>query len=311
MPAPQTNLHPAGRSSAAQIWTAMFTLYIVWGSTYLAIRFAVETIPPFLMAATRFLLAGLILFVWRRLAGDPLPSPRQWRAAAVVGLFLLLGGNGGVVWAEQRVPSGITALLVGCTPLWMVLLNSLHRRRRPTWLVITGVLLGLAGIVLLVGPAELTGLHGSVDPLGALVITLAALSWAIGSLYSQEAQRNNAMPPSPLVSTSAQMLTGGLALLLLGTLSGEWARFTPAEFSTRSLLAMGYLVVAGSLVGFSVYVWVLKNAPITLVSTYAYVNPLVAVFLGSLLAAEPLTPRVFLATGIIVAAVVLITLKKK
>jgi drug/metabolite transporter (DMT)-like permease len=289
----------------------MLTLYIVWGSTYLAIRFAVETIPPFLMAAVRFLLAGLILITWRRLAGDPLPSPRQWRAVGVVGLFLLLGGNGGVVWAEQRVPSGITALLVGCTPLWMVLLDALRRRRVPTWWVMSGVLLGLGGIALLVGPAELTGLHGTVDPLGALVITLAALSWAAGSLFSQQAQQSGTMPPSPLMSTAAQMLTGGAALLLLGTFSGEWVRFNPAEFTSRSILATLYLLLVGSLIGFSAYVWLLKKAPITLVSTYAYVNPLVAVFLGSLLAAEPLTPRVLLASAVIVAAVALITWKKR
>jgi drug/metabolite transporter (DMT)-like permease len=289
----------------------MLTLYIVWGSTYLAIRFAVETIPPFLMAAVRFLLAGLILFIWRRLAGDPLPTRLQWRSAAIVGLFLLLGGNGGVVWAEQRVPSGITALLIGCTPLWMVLIDSLYRRRKPAWLVLLGLLLGLAGIGLLVGPSELTGLQGEIDPLGALVITLAALSWSAGSLFSQEAQRKGSMPASPLMNTAAQMLSGGVALLLLGTLSGEWARFDPSTFSARSLLAVAYLVVVGALVGFTAYVWLLKNAPITLVSTYAYVNPLVAVFLGSLLAAEVLTSRVLLAAVLIVGAVALITAKRK
>lgn len=289
----------------------MLTLYLVWGSTYLAIRFAVETIPPFLMAALRFLLAGLILLVWRRLAGDPMPNLRQWRAAGVVGLFLLLGGNGGVVWAEQRVPSGITALLIGCTPLWMVLLDALRRRRLPTPAVMAGVLAGLAGIALLVGPAELTGLHGSVDPLGALVITLAALSWAAGSLISQQSALNGEMPASPLMSTAVQMLTGGAALLLLGTFSGQWAAFDPVAFTPRSVWAALYLLVAGSLIAFSAYVWVLKNAPITLVSTYAYVNPLVAVFLGSLLAAEPLTPRVMLASLVIVVAVALITLKKR
>jgi drug/metabolite transporter (DMT)-like permease len=289
----------------------MLTLYLVWGSTYLAIRFAVETIPPFLMAALRFLLAGLILLVWRRLAGDPMPSLRQWRAAGVVGLFLLLGGNGGVVWAEQRVPSGITALLIGCTPLWMVLLDALRRRRLPTPAVMAGVLAGLAGIALLVGPAELTGLHGAVDPMGALVITLSALSWAAGSLISQQSALNGNMPTSPLVSTAAQMLTGGAALLLLGTFSGQWAGFNPTTFTPRSVWAALYLLVAGSLIAFSAYVWVLKNAPITLVSTYAYVNPLVAVFLGSLLAAEPLTPRVMLASLVIVAAVALITLKRR
>jgi drug/metabolite transporter (DMT)-like permease len=267
--------------------------------------------PPFLMASLRFLISGGFLYFWRRYSGDPAPSRSNWRSAAIIGLFLLLGGNGGVVWAEQRVPSGITALLVGSTPLWMALLDALRRRRLPPWRVIAGLLVGLFGIALLVGPAELTGLHGAVDPLGALVIILAALFWAAGSLYSQEAQRSGAMPPSPLMGVAVQMLAGGAALFLLGTLSGEWARFDPAEFSTRSLLATFYLITVGSLVGFTVYGWLLKHAPITLVSTYAYVNPLVAVFLGSLLAAEPLTPRVLLAALIIVGAVALITFKKK
>lgn len=289
----------------------MLILYIVWGSTYLAIRFAVETIPPFLMAAGRFLLAGLILFAWRRLAGDPMPARAQWRPAVIVGLFLLLGGNGGVVWAEQRVPSGITALLIGCTPLWMVLLDSLRRRQRPAWVVILGLLVGLVGIGLLTGPAAWTGLQDAIDPLGALVITLAALSWSAGSLYSQDAQRLGMMPASPLMNTAAQMLAGGLALLLLGTFAGEWERFHPQEFSPRSVLAVIYLVVIGALVGFTAYVWLLKNAPITLVSTYAYVNPLVAVFLGSLLADEALTSRILLAAILIVASVALITLRRK
>jgi drug/metabolite transporter (DMT)-like permease len=302
---------PPRPASAGHIWAAMFVLYIVWGSTYLAIRFAVETIPPFLMAAVRFLLAGLILLIWRRLAGDPLPSPGQWRAAAVAGLFLLLGGNGGVVWAEQRVPSGITALLIGCTPLWMVLLDALIRRRKPGWAVMLGLVIGLAGIGLLVGPSELTGLQGEIDPLGALVIILAALSWSAGSLYSQTRQRQGTLPAAPLMNTAAQMLSGGGALLALGTLSGEWTRFDLSGFSSRSVLAVAYLVVIGALVGFSAYVWLLKNAPITLVSTYAYVNPLVAVFLGSLLAAEPLTSRVAMAAVLIIGAVALITLKRK
>jgi drug/metabolite transporter (DMT)-like permease len=303
-------------ASSLSIWTAMLSVYVVWGSTYLAIRFAIETLPPFLMASTRFLIAGSILYAIRRLRGDPAPTRVEWRSAAIVGLLLLLGGNGGVVWAEQFVPSGVAALLVGSAPLWMVLLDVLrpgqaHLARRSTdrrsrRLTISGVVLGFLGIGLLVSPASLTGLAGEVDPLGAIVLTLAAFLWATGSLYSRGAQ----LPRSPLLGTGMEMLVGGVGLLFLGTLTGEWGRVNLAGVTTRSLLSLGYLVIFGSLVGFAAYTWLLRVAPTALVSTYAYVNPLVAILLGNLLAQEPLSARVLIATAIILGAVVVITVNQ-
>lgn len=294
----------------------MVCVYIVWGSTYLAIRFAIQTVPPFIMAGFRFLLAGGLLYAFRRLRGDPAPTWRQWRNALIVGFFLLACGNGGVSWAEQRVPSGVAALMVGSAPLWMILLDAFRLRLRPTkttgspagpprssWLTVLGVLVGFSGIVLLVGPAELTGLQGQVDPLGAGVLTLSAFCWAVGSLYS----RGAALPESPLLGTGMEMLGGGACLIALGTFSGEWPAFHPAVISGPSWLGFGYLVIFGSLVGFVAYTWLLRVAPTTLVSTYAYVNPMVAIFMGNLLAREPLTPRIFIAALVILGSVALIT----
>jgi drug/metabolite transporter (DMT)-like permease len=303
-------------ASGLSIWLAMLAVYIVWGSTYLAIRFAIETLPPFLMASTRFLIAGIILYAFRRLRGDPAPQRVEWRSAAIVGVLLLVGGNGGVVWAEQYVASGVAALLVGSVPLWMVVLDALrpgqaHLARRSTdkrsrWLTTVGVVLGFLGIGLLVSPSSLTGLVGEIDPLGAAVLTLAAFLWATGSLYSRGAQ----LPRSPLLGTGMEMLAGGAGLLLLGTLTGEWGRLDLEAVSTRSLLGLGYLIIFGALVGFAAYTWLLRVAPTALVSTYAYVNPLVAILLGNLLAQEPLTARVLIAAGIILGAVALITLNQ-
>jgi hypothetical protein len=199
----------------------------------LAIRFAVETIPPFLMAGTRFLIAGCVLYVFRRfLMKDTPPLKIEWRSAAIVGLFLLVGGNGAVTWAEQRVPSGIAALLVASAPLWMVLLDAIRPgRQRPAGWTLAGVLLGFFGIIVLVGPAQFFGNGGQVDPVGALALTFAAFSWAIGSLYNRGAR----LPGSPLLSTGMEMLAGGLGLVLLGTLTGEWSRLDLAEVSARSL----------------------------------------------------------------------------
>jgi drug/metabolite transporter (DMT)-like permease len=303
------NRSKSASPGALSIWAAMIAVYIVWGSTYLAIHFSIQTIPPFLMAGIRFLIAGAILYAWRRLSGDRPATPRHWRSSAIVGLFLLLGGNGGVVWAEQRVPSGIAALMVASAPLWMVLIDALLHRgkagyQRPGWISILGVVLGFVGIAVLVSPSDLTGLHGQVDPAGAAVLTLSAFFWASGSLYSRSAE----LPASPLLGTSMEMLCGGAALLLVGTVTGEWAAFHPAAFSTQSLLGLVYLILFGSLVGYSAYTWLLRVAPTTLVSTYAYVNPIVAIFIGNLLASEPLTLRVLVAALVIVGAVALITL---
>jgi drug/metabolite transporter (DMT)-like permease len=293
--------------SSLAIWGAMLAVYVVWGSTYLAIRFAVETMPPFLMAGVRFLIPGALLYIWQRRVGAPPPTRAEWRSAAIVGGFLLVGGNGMVVWAEQRVVSGVAALLVGSAPLWMVLLDMLRPGgRRPGGLAALGVLVGFAGITLLVGPAQLFGGTEGVDLLGAGALTLAAFSWAIGSLYSRGAQ----LPDSPLLGTGMEMLAGSLGLFALGTLTGDWARLDLAGIDARSVWSLLYLIIFGSLVGFAAYTWLLRVAPTTLVSTYAYVNPVVAIFMGNWLAGEPLTPRILLATAIIVGSVALITLKQ-
>ena len=294
-------------ASKTMIWLGMLSIYIVWGSTYLAIRFAVDSIPPFLMAGVRFLLAGGALLVWRLPAGDRKPTLRHWRSAGIIGLMMLLGGNGGVVWAEQRVPSGIAALLVGSTPLWIVLIEAVVYRKRPSWPVLAGVIVGLGGMAVLIGPSQLTGLHGDIDLVGGIVVALAALSWAGGSLYSRGAD----LPDSPFLYNGMEMVCGGAALMILSTLSGEWGRLNVAAISLNSWLGFGYLVLFGSLVGFSAYTWLLRSAPTMLVSTYAYVNPVVAVLIGNLLAQEPLTPRVLLAATVIIGAVVLITYTKR
>jgi len=291
----------------SRIWLALIVIYIAWGSTYLAIRFAVESIPPFLMAATRFLIAGSLVFIWRRLAGDPLPTRAQWRSAAIAGLLLLLGGNGLVTWAEQHLPSGFAALLVATTPLWMVFVEALWPGgKRPTWQTLLGVLVGLVGIVILVGFEEITGSHARFDFLGVIALLLASLSWAIGSIYSRGAD----LPKSAFLGTGMEMLAGSASLYLLGTLSGEWNRLDLTAITSRSLAGLGYLIVVGSLVGFAAYTWLLRVAPTSLLSTYAYVNPLIAVILGSILAQEELTPRLLLATPLILFSVLLINLAR-
>lgn len=292
------------RRARLQLIVAFLSVYVFWGSTYLAIRFAVETLPPFLMAGARFLVAGGLLFAWARLRGDPVPPRAALLASAVTGLFLLLGGNGGVVWAEQRVPSGIAALLVAIMPLWMVLLDWLRPggvRPRPG--VFVGLLLGTAGLVILVGPDALRGggADSPVDPTGALVLILASLSWAIGSIYSRQAAR----PSSALMANALQMLAGGVALSLFGLAVGESVDVSGA--SARSVWSLVYLVVFGSLIGFTAYTYLLRTTTAARVATYAYVNPVIAVLLGWALANEAITLRTVVAAAVILAGVAMIT----
>jgi drug/metabolite transporter (DMT)-like permease len=244
-----------------------------------------------------------VLFVFRRARHDAAPSDREWRSAAIIGLLLLLGGNGGVVWAEQRVSSGHAALVVGATPLWMVLIDSLRLGgRRPGWLAMAGVLVGFAGLVTLIGPGASSA--DRIDPIGAAALILATASWAAGSLYSRKA----ALPASPLLGTGMEMLVGGLGLLALGTLTGEWGRLNLSGITAASWQGLTYLIVFGSWVGFGCYTWLLRVAPTSLVATYAYVNPIVAVFMGNWLAQEPLTPRTLVAATVIVGSVALTTI---
>ena len=285
----------------AKVIAAFAAVYVLWGSTYLAIRFGVETIPPFLMAGTRHLTAGLILFLWTRLRGEPRPDRGHWTTAFFIGGLMLLGGNGLVTWAERRVPSGLAALIVASVPLWMALLDGIHRRVRPRAHVIAGLLVGLAGILMLVAPGRFAGI-GRVDLLGAGALLLAALCWAAGSLASRHAR----LPESVLTATAMQMIGGGVLLWLVGLAFSEGSRLDIAVVSPRSILSLGYLIVFGSLLGFSAYVWLLRATTPSRVSTYAYVNPVVAVFLGWAFAGEAVTLRVALGTIAIVASVALI-----
>ncbi len=289
-----------------KIWTALIALYIVWGSTYLAIRFGVETIPPFLLAGFRFLISGLLLIVWRRSTGDPLPTLRQWRSTAIIGTLLLLGGNGFLSFAEQRVPSGISALLIGTVPLWMVLIEALRPGgAKPGVRAVLGLLVGFGGIFLLVGPAEMSK-GGGFDLMGIGVLLVASLLWAAGSIYARTAE----LPSSSLMATGAEMLCGSVSLFLFASLVGEWPSFHPAAVSIRSWLGLAYLIGFGSLIGFVAYGWLLKHAPVSLVATYAYVNPLVAILLGNLFAQEQLNARILAAAGIIIGSVLLINSRR-
>ncbi len=286
----------------ALLIAAFAAVYVIWGSTYLAIRFAIETIPPLLMAGVRFLIAGSILYVWARWRGAKHPPRAMWLSAAIVGALLMLGGNGAVVWAEQTVPSGVAALLAGTTPLWMVGLDWARRDGpRPRGAVMAGLVMGLAGIIVLVGPVHLGG--QGVSHSGALVLLGGSLAWATGSLYSRRAR----LPRDQFQATGMQMLMGGVLLVTAGMAAGEGARWHVAQMSLRSMLAFGYLIVFGAIVGFTAYLWLLRVSTPERVSTYAYVNPLVAVFLGWALAGEPFTPRTLVAAAVIVGAVVLIT----
>lgn len=288
----------------ARAWTALIAVYIVWGSTYLAIRFAIETIPPFLSAGIRFLVSGAILYLWRRLSGDPAPKKVEWRSASIVGLLMLFVGNGGLVWAEQRIPSGIASLFIATTPVWMVLIDALRPNGvRTNWLTWMGVLVGFIGIALLANPWQSHSASPALDPLGMLVLTLAALSWSIGSLYSRKAP----LPSSSLLGTGMEMLVGSVSLFAFSTIIGEWSQFHPASISLRSLGGLVYLILFGSGIGFVAYTWLLRNAPTPLVSTYAFVNPVVAILLGSVIAQEPLDLQDIISALIILGGVVLIT----
>ncbi len=291
----------------ARSWAALVAVYIVWGSTYLAIRFTVETIPPFLSAGTRFLVSGALLYIWRRLSGDPAPKKVHWRSATIIGLLLLLSGNGLLVWAEQRIPSGIASLFIALFPLWMVIIDSLRPHgARFHWITWLGVLVGLAGIVLLANPWQTHTTSAALDPIGMIVLIVASISWAIGSLYSRTA----ALPDSPILGTGMEMLAGSVGLFILGSAVGEWHGFNLSAVSLRSIGGLTYLILFGSCIGFVAYTWLLRNAPTTIVSTYAYVNPVVAILLGSVLANEPLEQLEIISAAVIISGVVIITTAK-
>lgn len=287
----------------ALVVAAFAAVYLIWGSTYLFIHFAVSELPPFLVGAVRFLVAGSILTLWARLRGDPMPTPRQARTAAIGGLFLLTVGNGAVVWAVQRVPSGITALIVATLPVWMVLIEWARPGGvRPRAGVFAGIGLGLAGIALLLDPGALGG-GERVDLAGALVLCIGSVAWAAGSILMRHAP----MPRSARAANGLQMLAGGTGLALLGLAAGEAPQLDIAGASPRALLSVLYLMVFGSLIAFTAYTYILRVSTPARVSTYAYVNPLVAVFLGWTFAGEVVTGRTLAAAAVILASVAVVT----
>lgn len=291
----------------ARLLAAFAAVYVIWGSTYLAIRFAVETLPPLLMAGARFTIAGLLLLAWSRfIQHAQRPSRTDWRTGLMSGALLLLGGNGAVVWAETRVPSGIAALLVAVVPLWMVLLDWLRPGgRRPAAPVFVGLALGLVGLGLLVGPDALHG-GGPVNPMGAAVLMVGSFSWAVGSLLVKRAPRAT----TGLNGSGTQMFAGGMCLLAAGLVLGELGQLDLAHVTGRSLLGFLYLVTFGSLIGFTAYFYLLAHTTAAKAATYAYVNPVVAVVLGWAFANEPLTIRTVLAAAVILAGVAIITVTR-
>jgi len=296
---------PVNKPSRLLVVLAFAAVYIVWGSTYLGIRLAIETLPGFLMAGTRFTLAGVILLTWSRLKGERfLSSLSEWRKALIVGALLLLAGNGGVTWAEKYVATSLAALLVSTEPLWVVILNWIVTRKRPNSKVLLGVLIGLAGVTMLVSDGLSRGsINSWLSMVGAGVVILAGFGWAAGSVFSNR----QPIGSSTSMASGMQMFSGGALLLLLALVTGDAGRLNLANASWTSIGAFFYLLVFGSLVGFTAYSWLLNNVTPAMATTYAYVNPVVAVFLGWLIANEPLTSRMLLAAVVIIISVVLIT----
>ena len=289
-----------------KLWIALLALYIVWGSTYLGIKVAIETIPPFFHAAVRFLASGIILVIWQRSAGVAMPTRQQWISTAIIGNLLLLGGNGLVSWAEQFIPSGIAALIIGSVPIFLVIGEALRPGGvKPNWQAILGIVIGFIGIYVLVGPSKEAGM--ALNVFGVIALLSACVLWTMGSIYSKNAD----LPKSVLMSTGAQMLMGSIGLFIVSALTGELVSWDASAVSARSIYGVLYLIFIGSLIGFVAYGWLLQNAPISLVATYAYVNPIVAVLLGYWFGNEALEPRIWLATAIIVGSVMFINSKSK
>ncbi len=300
-PSPPAAQPPTSRSSTLVI-IAFGLVYVVWGSTYLAIRVGIESFPPLLLAGSRHLLTGLILYPMLRWKTGVRPTAAHWRMSFITGFLLLFIGNGGVCLAERTVPSGVTALLVATVSLWMVLVDWLRPGgTRPGLRVLAGLLLGFGGLALLVGPKNLGG-SGSVDPFGVGILVVASLAWASGSVYSKHADG----PGPPLLGVAMQSLAGGACLWIAGIVSGEVGTLHLRAISARSWVALGYLIAFGSMVGFTAYIYILKKSTATRVATYAFVNPVVALFLGWLLVGESITLRTVVAAAVILTAVLLV-----
>jgi len=289
----------------SRVWLALLTIYVVWGSTYLGIAVAIETMPPLLMGAIRFGIAGLLLLAWawfREGAAFRMPTPREWRDALIIGGLLFGGGNGLVGVGEQTVPSGIAAVLIALVAVWFAVFSRIGFGDRVPLVVGVGIAVGIGGVAILAWPVGV-GVD-RLDPFGVAVLIAAPMFWAAGSIF---AARRAQLPSSASVTVAIQMLAGSAVLVVEGLVVGELPRLT-ANVSLESLISVGYLVVFGSLVAFSAYSWLLRHAPLPLVGTYAFVNPVVAVFLGMVFLAEPLTPRMIIAAAVIVVGVALVIL---
>jgi drug/metabolite transporter (DMT)-like permease len=297
-----TASHDDGKRDAILLVLAFAAVYVIWGSTYLAIAVGIESFPTLLLPATRHLIAGLVLYPILRWKTGIRPTPTQWRTAMITGLLLLLVGNGGVCLAERTVPSGVAALLVALVSFWMVLFDGLRPGGlRPAPRVVASLILGFGGLVLLVGPARLGGSE-RVNLTGAGILVVASLAWAWGSIYS----KHHDLPSSPLLGVAMQSLAGGLGLWIVGLLAGEGRQLHLGVVSTRSWIALAYLIIFGSGIGFTAYVYLLKKSTAARVGTYAFVNPVVALFLGWLGAGETITLRTALAAAVILTAVLLV-----
>ncbi len=299
-------MHTAVAPSRAKLLLAFAAVYLIWGSTYLFIRFAIETVPPFLVGGIRFLLAGFAMYAWLRWRGAPQPTRLEWRSAFIIGPLLMTGGNGGVVWSEQFVASGIVALVVALVPLWMLLLVWLRGGTRPVVREWLGVATGLIGVALLIS-TDGSPASGGIGPLALLVLIFSTLSWSVGSLIARDAP----LPPSPLLASAMEMIAGGVGMLALALVRGEFQQLAMSHVSWRSGLSIVYLAVFGSIIAFSAYKWLLNQVTPAAVGTYAFVNPVVAVGLGWMFAAEPLGARTLVAMVVIVAAVVMVALKPR
>ena len=294
----------APSAAPALVWTAILILYVVWGSTYLGIRIAVETIPPFLLAATRFAIAGIVMLVAVGIARRgrlARPTLRQWRDSAIIGALLMGGGMGAVAWGEQTVPSGITGVLIAMMPVWVAVFGRVFFGERLPPVAVAGIAVGMAGVVLLVGQG--IAVDRSLDPAGVAALVLSPISWAIGSLFSTHGAD---LPDDPFVTTGMEFVSGSAVLAVLSLGSGELGGFQPSDISAESAIAFVYLTVVGSLIAFTAFAWVLRHAPLPLIATYAFVNPVIAVFLGWLILDEAITPIQLIAGAVIVAGVALI-----
>jgi drug/metabolite transporter (DMT)-like permease len=280
-------------------WLALAIVYVVWGSTYLGIELAVRTMPPFLMASMRFLIAGPLLYVWATRRGDrsDRPTARHWLSAFLIAAPMLAIGNAAVGWAEQTIDTGTASLIIASVPLWMALLDRVFYAQRLARTMVIGLIVGFGGVGLLVAP----GGSGAGDS-RAILLVFSSLAWALGSLYSRQAPQ----PQRPLVAAAMQMTAGGLILAVVSAVSGEASGFHVSQVSLESWLGLAYLVVAGSLTAYTAYMWLLREVPTSLVGTYAYVNPVVAVMLGTVVLGEPLTWRMLVGGGVILASVALI-----